>query len=520
MRYLSVCSGIEAASIAWKPLGWEPVMFSEIEAFPIAVLKHHYPHVPVHGDFTTLIDAPPMCDLLCGGTPCQAFSIAGLRESLADDRGNLTLQFVRLANAIDDLRSTTGLEPGWVLWENVPGVLSTSDNAFGAFLGGLCGRSKPIPEPAGGWTNAGVVDGPQRCAAWRILDAQHFGLAQRRKRVFVLARGGAGRWAAADALLPIIKSGSWHPAPGRPSREGVAPTISARTSAGGGLGTDFDLDGGLIAHTLKGEGFDASEDGTGRGVPLVPTNMPPSDGGHAHSATIPAEAGALWQSDGEGSVIGFDVYNTVATGAVSPTLGAGAGEHGHKPVIVRMREGKEGGGKGPLVSEDKSLTLATANDQILAFQGNASSTNSMNPDEVAPTLDKGKAGGVMAIKLSNTKAKGSNISPDLGFTMDTASNVQAVQSGMQVRRLTVRECERLQGFPDDYTLIPFGAKKKAMAQELMYLRMNYPDLTMEEAVKLAADGPRYKALGNSWAVPCARWIGERIEAVRYLDSAA
>src|SRR5690606_29727363 len=153
MKYLSICSGIEAASVAFEPLGWRPLAFSEIEAFPRAVLQHHYPDVPLHGDFTTLKDEPWIvdADMLCGGTPCQAFSIAGNRKSLADDRGNLTLQFVLLADAIDHLRSTAGREPAWILWENVPGIFSTNDNAFGAFLGGLVGRTSPIPEPARGW---------------------------------------------------------------------------------------------------------------------------------------------------------------------------------------------------------------------------------------------------------------------------------------------------------------------------------------------------------------------------------
>ena len=166
MKYLSICSGIEAASVAFGPLGWKPLAFSEIEAFPHAVLKHHYPDTPCHGDFTTLKDEPWIvdADMLCGGTPCQAFSVAGNRQSLADDRGNLTLQFVLLADAIDHLRSTAGREPAWILYENVPGILSTNDNAFGAFLGGLVGRTTPIPEPADGWTGAGVVDGPTRCA--------------------------------------------------------------------------------------------------------------------------------------------------------------------------------------------------------------------------------------------------------------------------------------------------------------------------------------------------------------------
>ena len=245
MKYLSVCSGIEAASVAFGPMGWEPLAFSEIEPFPRAVLQHHYPNTPCHGDFTKLKEEPWIsdADMLCGGTPCQAFSVAGNRQSLADDRGNLTLQFVLLADAIDRLRNEQGRDAAWVLWENVPGVLSTGDNAFGAFLAGLAGDDQPIepgPRPELGrssahwswkkghskhvpkWPVSGVVDGPSRTVAWRVLDAQYFGLAQRRKRVFVLARGGAGRWAAADALLPLIKSSEWHPAPSRGTGEGVA----------------------------------------------------------------------------------------------------------------------------------------------------------------------------------------------------------------------------------------------------------------------------------------------------------
>lgn len=252
MKYLSVCSGIEAASAAWHDLGWTPLAFSEIEPFPRAVLAHHFPGVPLHGDFTVLRDQPWIvdADLLVGGTPCQAFSVAGLRGSLADARGNLTLEFVRLANAIDDLRRAAGRAPAWVVWENVPGVLSVSDNAFGAFLGGLVGSDAAIKPPRGrGWTDAGVVHDPRRCAAWRVLDAQHFGVAQRRRRVFVLARGGAGDWAAADALLPVGESVRWHPAPRRAAGQRPAPSLAARTRGGGGLGTDAELDGALIADT-------------------------------------------------------------------------------------------------------------------------------------------------------------------------------------------------------------------------------------------------------------------------------
>ena len=197
MRYGSVCSGIEAASMAWEPIGWRPAWFAEIEPFPSAVLAHHWPDVPNLGDFTLIrdriaageVEAP---DVLVGGTPCQAFSIAGLRASMDDKRGQLTLEFVRLADAIDSDRNVRGLPAAIVVWENVPGVLNTPDNAFGCFLAGLAGEDDPLEPPGGRWTNAGYVRGPRRAVAWRILDAQYFGVAQRRRRVFVVASAGDG----------------------------------------------------------------------------------------------------------------------------------------------------------------------------------------------------------------------------------------------------------------------------------------------------------------------------------------
>lgn len=197
LLYGSVCSGIEAASLAWHSLGWQPAWFSEIEKFPSAVLAHHYPNVPNLGDMTTIAErignsevlAP---DVLVGGTPCQAFSIAGLRHSLSDNRGQLTLEYVRLANEIDSARTKQGNKPAIIIWENVPGVLSTKDNAFGCFIGALSGSGCEL-QPAGKkWTNAGCVHGPERTVAWRIMDAQFFGVAQRRRRLFVVASARKG----------------------------------------------------------------------------------------------------------------------------------------------------------------------------------------------------------------------------------------------------------------------------------------------------------------------------------------
>ena len=197
MRFGSVCSGIEAASVAWHPLGWKAAWLSEIEPFPSAVLAHHYPDVPNLGDMTTLpdrircgdVEAP---DVLCGGTPCQAFSVAGLRRSLDDARGNLTLTFCEIADAIDVSRAARGDTPAIIFWENVPGVLSTKDNAFGCFLGAIAGEDMALLPPGGKWPNAGYVSGPKRAVAWRVLDAQYFGVAQRRRRVFVVAGAALG----------------------------------------------------------------------------------------------------------------------------------------------------------------------------------------------------------------------------------------------------------------------------------------------------------------------------------------
>nr|DAX35261.1 MAG TPA: Cytosine specific methyltransferase [Caudoviricetes sp.] len=192
LTYASVCSGIEAVSVAWQDLDLKPLWFSEIEPFPCAVLAHHYPDIPNYGDMTTLpdrilsgeIETP---DILVGGTPCQAFSVAGLRNSLNDERGNLTLVFVRILNAINTIRRRHGLPDAVVLWENVPGVLSTRDNAFGCFLAALLGESKELVPTGGRWTGAGIVRSDECEIAWRILDAQYFGVPQRRRRVFLVA---------------------------------------------------------------------------------------------------------------------------------------------------------------------------------------------------------------------------------------------------------------------------------------------------------------------------------------------
>lgn len=195
--YGSVCSGIEAATQAWHPLGMRAAWFAEIEPFPSAVLAHHYPDVPNHGDMTklaalVLAGKIPAPDVLVGGTPCQAFSVAGMREGLTDPRGALTIKYVELADAVDYVRAINGKPASVIVWENVPGVLSDKGNAFGCFLGALAGEDCELQPPGKKWQDAGCVYGPKRTIAWRVLDAQYFGLAQRRRRVFVVASARDG----------------------------------------------------------------------------------------------------------------------------------------------------------------------------------------------------------------------------------------------------------------------------------------------------------------------------------------
>jgi DNA (cytosine-5)-methyltransferase 1 len=392
VNYLSVCSGIEAATVAWKPLGWNAVAFSEIERFPNMVLNHHYPDVPNLGDMNDFRQWPEAeFDVLVGGTPCQSFSVAGLRQGLADPRGNLALVYLAVAERY---------RPVWLVWENVPGVLSADEGrAFGAFIGAM--------------VELGYG------AAWRVLDAQYFGVPQRRRRVFVV--GYLGDWRRATEVLFESASLRRNPPPSREAREGIANAITERPDRGGGNSegqrlipiaptiycpevspamkardhkgpsSDGDGDGDglpLIAHSLRADGFDASEDGTGRGTPLVAFAQTQRD-----EVRIMDKAGALAAEPGAKQQT-YVAYET----------GPGFWQHGQQTGTLRA-EGE------------------------------------------------------------NRPSRPSNV----------------VQTGMAVRRLTPLECERLQGFPDGYTGIPG-----------------------------ASDSGRYKALGNSMAVPVMRWIGERV----------
>lgn len=252
MKFISICSGIDAASVAFNPLGWKAVAFSEIEPFPCAVLAHHYPDVPNLGDMTRYAEWPDEifleADAIVGGPPCQAFSVAGMRNGLNDERGNLTLIYFQLINHADSIRKNHGRPPVIALYENVFGLLSDKTGAFGCLLAGLAGEDEALDVKK--WPRAGVVDGGRRRVAWVTLDAQYFGVAQRRRRVFVLAVPGELVERLGDRAHPaeILSVGNCLRRDTPPRREAgqVAPTVPARSTAGGGLGTDFDCDGGLI----------------------------------------------------------------------------------------------------------------------------------------------------------------------------------------------------------------------------------------------------------------------------------
>ncbi|HDV8247375.1 Dam family site-specific DNA-(adenine-N6)-methyltransferase [Enterobacter hormaechei] len=446
MKYGSVCSGIEAASKAWEPLGWKPAWFSEIEPFPSAVLAHHWPEVTNLGDMTKIADAVragdvEAPDVLVGGTPCQAFSIAGLREGLSDDRGQLTLSYVELANAIDAKRRERGEPESIIVWENVPGVLSSKDNAFGCFLAGLAGESSEL-QPAGGkWTHAGCVSGPERVIAWRVLDAQFFGVAQRRRRVFVVASARKGFDPA--AVLFELDSVRRDSAPRRETQKAVA-ALTARGVGTCGADDNQAQAGHLIAqcangdvsHTLKGEGFDGSEDGTGRGVPVV------AFGGGNTSGNIDVAACLT----AKGQRIDFEVETFAVHGTQDPDT--------NRELAHTL--GRNNGQENAIVTEPFTLAI------------------------------RGRSEG-STVEVRNDVTANALLTPNGGRA---GMGVGAIGWGMQVRRLTPIECERLQGFPDNHTLIGWRGKD---ADE-------------------CPDGPRYKAIGNSMAVPVMRWIGERISA--------
>ena len=441
MRYLSVCSGVEAASVAWHPLGWEAVGYSEIEKFPSEVLAHHYPNTPNFGDMTKYKEwnTNGTVELLVGGTPCQSFSVAGLRKGLEDPRGNLALVYCGI---LDKFR------PKWFVWENVPGVLSSNGGRdFGSFLGA-------VAELGYGF-------------AYRVLDAQYFGVPQRRRRVFVV--GCLGDWLSPAKVLFERESLCRNTPPSRQKREetpAFSPSSFGNYSEGvGTLRRDGgDLGGGseTLVTTNRLVAFgEYADDGTASTLKardykdhtdLIVYETHPADSRVKEMGEVCQTVTSRWGTGG-GNVPLVQSYSiredakannfsatplevTPALQALRPSV-----QSHHAQTFVahafKVRGGCEGGGKGYLGSDEKAFTLSVTQDQQIAFN----------------VTDEAKV------------------------------------QNMAVRRLTPTECERLQGFPDNYTNIPWRGK---------------PD---------SPDAPRYKAMGNSMAVPVMAWLGKRIQGV-------
>lgn len=500
LRYGCVCSGISAPTLAAKNLGWKTAFFSEIEAFPRALLKHHYPATPLHGDFTTIQkDTYGTVDLLIGGTPCQSFSVAGKRLGLDDPCGNLALEYVALAGRLD---------AQWLVFENVPGLLSSGKpkgEDFATFISAATGHE--YRPPATGWQNAGIAEGKSERwgIAWRILDAQYFGVAQRRRRMFVIGYRGNWRPAAAVLLEPNSMRGDSPPSrkkespvaaltangvgtcgaddnqaqAGRLIRETSSGLtsggsrsrgrhLSAEMAAGGHLISstghishclnaggmarqDYETET-LIAHSLRGEGFDASGDGTGRGTPLVPVAFSCKDDGRDStdnlSPTLRSMNHHSSHANGGGQVaVCYPILepgSRTGTSTTDPRAGIGIGDPQAPMFTLQAR--KQHGIAVSLRGREGGATAELGGDTMPALR--ASQGGGDKPHVLLPSA---------------------------------------------VRRLTPEECEALQGMPQYYTRIPWRSKP----------------------AEQCPDGPRYKAIGNSMAVPCVRWILTRLNFVHH-----
>lgn len=556
ITYGSICSGIEAATVAWHPLGWRAEWFAEIEPFPSAVLAYRWPEVSNLGDMTTLarqvlagtIAAP---EVLVGGTPCQAFSVAGMRAGLDDPRGQLTIKYVELADAVDHVRPAG--DECIVVWENVPGVLSDKGNAFGCFLGALVGESDALQPSGGKWTDAGCVYGPRRAAAWRVLDAQYFGVAQRRRRVFVVASARAGFDPA--SVLFEREGVRRDTAPRRGQGQDLTGRAPFRPALQCGCGCTFD-------EQLGNYGCPNCEGDEGPAVSVIAGI--PAFGGHSLGGSVD-QAATLTAKDtrmdmesetffvaptiaGGGRKAGGYSYDDIPLTAGTLTREAFSGGAGGRPegaaaghfipVIAKTLTTKSGKADredsmnlvaGTLQANGKAAGSATQQDAesgLLVVHGTqdpcvddhiahalgrnhgqenavlAFSCKDYGADataELSPTLramghgeSHANAGGQVAVAITQHGEVAGTLTArhDSSPCADRGMNiVAATLEASAVRRLTPRECERLQGFPDDYTLIPWRGKP---ADE-------------------CPDGPRYKAIGNSKAVPVVRWIGRRIQ---------
>ena len=505
--------------MAWHGLGWQPVAFAEIDAFPAAVLGHHYPSVRNLGDMTKYREWPEELivdvDLLVGGTPCQAFSVAGRRLSLDDERGNLSLVYVNLYHHINEIRKRHGRPPAIALWENVPGVLSTKDNAFGCFIGGLLGCDEAPATESGKWDKAGFLCSETVRVGYRVLDAQYFGVAQRRRRVFLVAMPcelvkSLGERACPSEILSLRESVLGNPPARNASWEGSArPTAASLTGSGRGVercGESRGQDDVVVscpptARTLTQrmhKGFDSTLDSQTPIVAFHPTQDPiSSTDGSTHSIGCGSGRGCCTQAvaftakDSQTPMVVFqsnlgtrggDIYED---GSSQPLRTVAPPAVAFKPShYTRGKDGKPNEVTPPLSADaDKG-----DQDTVIAFTKSkrAQSENddeSWVPGEVAPTQNQFDVGDTRATTV--VAFKESQSGTRLGDVHATIDSNKGSRRQEGVRRLTPTECEFLQRFPAGYTDVVYRNKP-------------------------AADGPRYRALGNSMAVPCMWWLGHRI----------
>ena len=472
MKYGSVCSGVEAASVAWHPLGWEPQWFSEIEKFPSAVLANHYPDVPNFGDMTKFKEWPNdrSIDLLVGGTPCQSFSVAGLRKGLDDPRGNLMLTYLAIAERY---------RPRWLVWENVPGVLSSNKGRdFGTFLGAL------------GKLNYGFAS--------RVLDAQYFNVAQRRKRVFVV--GHLGDWRPAAAVLFERESLSGNTAPRRTPGQSIAPTVTQ--------GPPFSRTGNerveceaIVPVIPEVAGSLDTECGGGKLTHQSAKN------GHLITVAFPAEMSGTQPASTTELSPSLAVTNTTAVAwSIMPMNSGKDYKARHVDVAQPLMAGGPVGGNqgGDFVQSTPAVAIGIDHDYNAAVElmgplirGPQGSPRNAVMQSTAVALPLNTQIVTRGEALGKGTGFGLGSETDPSYTLQAAhSHAVYESSDSAVRRLTATECERLQGFPDNYTKIAWRGKIS----------------------DYCPDGPRYKAMGNSMAVPVMRWIGERINAVENIKS--
>jgi DNA (cytosine-5)-methyltransferase 1 len=486
LKYGSVCSGVEAATVAWHDLGFEPQWFSEVDAFPSAVLQHHYPNVPNHGDMTKFKEwnNDKTIDLLVGGTPCQSFSVAGLRQGLNSPNGSLMLTYLAMAEQ---------LKPKWLVWENVPGVLSSNGGRdFATFLTAM------------GKIGYGF--------AYRVLDAQYFGVPQRRRRVFVV--GCLGDWRSAASVLFEPESLSGHPAPSREERQRVAPTVSTGPpfSRTGNSRVEADA---LVTYALPGNWIGRKPENGGNQVEPFVELSPCQTATDVHAVAYEHHAQdsrvkelpevcstvtAKYGTGGGNMPIVATSYTSSSFGGYHEGVGtvrASGGDlgGGSETLAVTPKSGSHWDGDFPhptLTQSSKgSGGIGASNQEVFGGRGAGLVAKCL-------TTRTGQAYDAGTETLVPTKATGETTLSDVTMSLtasygaggaDLATKPMICTSA--VRRLTPRECERLQGFPDDYTQISWRGKEP----------------------EDCPNGHRYKAMGNSMAVPVMRWIGERIQMV-------